>query len=76
MPDYEHFRSMLSDLGSEFLALQLSIMHKISLGVTADISKEVIQKSILSEARRARADYRSGKVYEDLAVKVKHRYIS
>ena len=67
---------MLSDLGSEFCALQLSIMQKISLEVTEEISKEVIQKSILSEARRARVDFRSGKVYEDLAVKIKQRLIN
>ena len=61
---------MLSDLGSETRALQHSIMRKISEVITSEISKDVIQQSILSEARRARADYRSGKVYEDLAVKV------
>ena len=66
---------MLSDLGSEFQAFQLSIMQKTSEVIAAEISKEVIQKSILSEARRARADFRSGKVYEDLAVKVKDRFI-
>jgi hypothetical protein len=66
---------MLSDLGSELRALQLSIMRKTSEVIAAEISKEVIQKSILSEARRARADFRSGKVYEDLAVKVKERFI-
>ena len=67
---------MLSDLGSEFQAFQLSIMQKISLEVTADLRDEVIQKSILSKARKARADFRSGKVYEDLAVKVKQRLIN
>jgi hypothetical protein len=46
-------------------------MFKISEGLTAEISKDIIQNSLLSEARRARADFRSGKVYEDLAVKVK-----
>jgi hypothetical protein len=67
---------MLSDLGFEFRALQISIMRKTSEVIAAEISKEVIQKSILSEARRARADFRSGKVYEDLAVKVKQRFIN
>ena len=71
MPNYDHFRSILSDMGSEFRALQHSIMLKISEGLTAEISKDIIQNSLLSEARRARADFRSGKVYEDLAVKVK-----
>jgi hypothetical protein len=59
---------MLSDLGSE---VQLSIIPKISKDYTAEISRDIIQNSLLSEARRARADFRSGKVYEDLAVKVK-----
>jgi hypothetical protein len=45
-------------------------MQKISEGITAELSKDVIQNLLLSEARRARADFRSGKVYEDLAVKV------
>jgi len=30
LPDYDYFRSMLSDLGSEFRAVQLSIILKIS----------------------------------------------
>jgi hypothetical protein len=50
-------------------------MLKISEGLTAEISKDIIQKSLLSEARRARADFRSGNVYEDLAVKVYQRFI-
>ena len=66
---------MLSDLGSEFRAIQLSIMCKFSEGITAELSIDIIQNSLLSEARKARADFRSGKVYEDLAVKVKERLI-
>jgi hypothetical protein len=50
-------------------------MLKISEGITAEISKYIIQNSLLSEARRARADFRSGKVYDDLAVKVEQRFI-
>jgi hypothetical protein len=45
-------------------------MLKISEGLIAELSKDIIKYSLLSEARRARADYRSGKVYEHLAVKV------
>jgi hypothetical protein len=70
MPDYDYFRSILSDLGAEVRALQHSIMLKLSEGITAEISKDIIQNSLLSVARRAKADFRSSKVYKDLALKV------
>ena len=73
MPDYDYFRSMLSDMSAKVRALQHSIMLKLSEGIIAEISKDVIQNFLLSVARRANADFRS---YEDLALKVKQKFIS
>lgn len=76
MPDYDYFRGMLSDMDSEVQALQHSIMLRSSEGITAEISQDNIQNSLLSVARRENADFRSSKVYEDLALNVKQRFIS
>ena len=60
-------------MGAKVRALQHLIMLKLSEGIIAEISKDIIQNLLLSVARRAKADFRS---YEDLALNVKQRFIS
>jgi hypothetical protein len=60
-------------MGAKVRALQHLIMLKLSEGIIAEISKDIIQNFLLSVARRAKADFRS---YEDLALNVKQRFIS